>query len=245
MVPVASLRWHRDCNFEGMRTAATQRGRIVHKGAERARRKFLRFFPKGFRDETYIAWERGYKWRAHERWKDALGRTMFRRLLDEGDFADIATRALKALSGTNLLFSFESMALRDAVKTPAGARRFAEGLYEYLHGRGSLQHRFDEWCEVVAALPKKQSRVLTHPVVTVFGFIAQPDTHFFFKPTVTRTAAQRYGFDLEYRSRPSWEVYRNVLEFASVVNSDVADLNPRDMIDIQSFVWVIGSQEYE
>jgi hypothetical protein len=33
---------------------------------------------------------------------------------------------------------------------------------------------------------------------TVFGFIAQPDTHFFVKPTVTRKAAAAYGFDFDY-----------------------------------------------
>ena len=30
-------------------------------GARRCREKFLRHFPLGFRDETYDAWERGYK----------------------------------------------------------------------------------------------------------------------------------------------------------------------------------------
>jgi hypothetical protein len=39
----------------------------------RARRKFLGIFPGGFRDETYIAWERGYKWDAHKRWNEELG----------------------------------------------------------------------------------------------------------------------------------------------------------------------------
>jgi diguanylate cyclase (GGDEF)-like protein len=29
---------------------------------ERARAKFLRFFPGGFHDETYLEWERDYKW---------------------------------------------------------------------------------------------------------------------------------------------------------------------------------------
>ena len=50
-------------------------------GARRCRRKFLRFFPQGFRDETYIAWERGYKWQAHEQWHEALNRAGFPRLL--------------------------------------------------------------------------------------------------------------------------------------------------------------------
>jgi hypothetical protein len=152
---------------------------------------------------------------------------------------------MKSLSGTNLLFSFESMALRDAVRTSSGARKFSEGLYEFLYGRGNLPRRFDEWCDVVASLPKKQSRVFTHPVVTVFGFLAQPETHIFFKPTVTKTAAERYGFDLRYASRPSWKTYSSLLEFASVISHDLADLKPRDMIDIQSFIWVNGSGEYE
>ena len=33
--------------------------------ARRARRKFLGYFPDGFRDESSLAWERGDKWDAH------------------------------------------------------------------------------------------------------------------------------------------------------------------------------------
>lgn len=65
------------------------------------------------------------------------------------------------------------------------------------------------------------------------------------KPTVVRKAAERYGFDLAYRSRPSWETYASVLEFAGRVRRDLADWRPRDMIDLQSFVWVLGSSEYD
>ena len=51
--------------------------------AQRCRRKFLRFFPDGYHDETYIDWERGYKWSAHERWMKELEPVAFRRLLAE------------------------------------------------------------------------------------------------------------------------------------------------------------------
>jgi hypothetical protein len=37
----------------------------------------------------------------------------------------------------------------------------------------------------------------------------------------------------------------NFLEFAAVVRRDQRDLRPRDMIEIQSFMWVLGSDEYE
>ena len=214
-------------------------------GAARCRRKFLRFFPKGFRDEKYVAWERGYKWEAHERWEEALGRATHRSLLREGAFAEVAARAVRIESKTNLLFSFEKMALRDAVKSPEGARTFAEGLYYFLHGAGGAERKFTRWCEAVAALPREKTRVLTWPLVTVFGFVAKPDTHFFLKPNVTRRAAQEYGFDFKYKSRPSWETYASLLEFAETVRKDLSDLRPRDMIDLQSFVWVQGSDEYE
>ena len=93
-------------------------------------------------------------------------------------------------------------------------------------------------------MPRKQTRVLTWPIVTVFGFIAQPHRHMFVKPNVTRTAARKYGYPLQYGSRPSWAVYADLQAFARVVRKDIADLRPKDMIDIQSFLWVLGSDEY-
>jgi hypothetical protein len=216
-------------------------------GALRCRRKFLRFFPGGFRDEKYIDWERGYKWESHERWEEALGQAEFRRLLRAGEFTEIASRAVRVeqRSRYSMIFSFEKMALRDAVKSDLGARAFAQGLYDFLHGNGNVEARFERWCETVASLPRKQTRVLTWPLVTVFGFIAQPETHIFLKPNVSRIAAREYGFDFQYRSRPSWETYANFLEFAETIRRDQSDLRPKDMIDIQSFIWVQGSDEYE
>jgi hypothetical protein len=67
----------------------------------------------------------------------------------------------------------------------------------------------------------------------------------FLKPNVTRIAARNYGFDFHYASRPAWPTYRSLLDFAATVNRDLRDLEPRDMIDIQSFIWVQGSDEYE
>lgn len=213
--------------------------------ATRCRRKFLRFFSGGFQDDTYLDWERNYKWEAHERWEASLGRDTFRAELSAERFGDIAARAVQIESRTNLLFSFEKMALRDAIKSAAGARAFAEGLYEFLYGRGGEERKFEQWCTVVSELPRKQTRVLTWPIVTVFGFLATPDRHIFLKPNVTKVAAREYGFEFEYESRPQWKTYASLLAFANRIRDDVRDLKPRDMIDIQSFIWVQGSDEYE
>ena len=236
-------------NSSGLKAAPIQRSRSLRvldsPQVARSRRKFLRFFPRAFRDETYLDWERNYKWNAHQQWNELLGFTEYRNLLQKRRFQEIASRALKVESRTNLLFSFEKMAIRDAVKPPAGAKSFATGLFKFLYGPGALEAKFEAWRDVVAALPRKQTRVLTWPVLTVFGFIAQPDTHIFLKPNVTRIAAEEYGFDFQYLSRPAWNTYASILQFAEVMRRNLRDLHPRDMIDLQSFMWVLGSDEYE
>jgi hypothetical protein len=219
--------------------------RTMTPGAARARRKFLKFFPGGFDDETYIDWERDYKWAAHERWQEMLEPTAYRKLLAAEQYEEIAGTAVRIESRTNLLFSFEKMALRDAIRFHDGARIFAEGLYDFLWGRGNDELRFERWCETVATLPRRQTRVLTWPLLTVFGFIARPDTHIFLKPNVTRIAAEAYGFDFQYRSKPNWATYRSLLDFAETVRRDTRDLRPKDMIDLQGFIWVQGSDEYD
>lgn len=75
--------------------------------------------------------------------------------------------------------------------------------------------------------------------------IKVPELHIFLKPKVTQAAARTYGFDFQYQSKLSWETYASLLEFAETIGSDLADLKPRDMIDIQSFIWALGSSEYD
>jgi hypothetical protein len=67
----------------------------------------------------------------------------------------------------------------------------------------------------------------------------------FLKPNVTRRAASEYGFDFAYQSRPGWDTYASLLAFADQVRRDQRELRPRDMIDLQSFIWVQGSDEYD
>lgn len=210
----------------------------------RAKRKFHRLFPGGFRDETYLAWERNYKWEAHQEWEKHLRAELFRKALSEHRYTDIAAHAVRIESSRSLLFSFEKMALRDAVREPRSAKVFAEGLFALLHGSEPLEERFERWCRTVETLPRKQTRVLTWPLVTVFGFIAQPRTHIFLKPNTIKEAARVLGLPFNYISRPNGQTYAEYLAFADKVRSGIRHMRPRDMIDVQSFLWVQGSDEY-
>ena len=207
-------------------------------------KKFLYYFKKGFDDQKYISWERGYKEVAHKYFQDQLNRNAFKSLLKKQEFKSIADTAVKIESRTNLLFSFEKMALRDAVKSPDGAKAFATGLFDYIYGEKTLKDRFETFVTVVEKLPRKQTRVLTWPSVTVFGFIANPKEHIFLKPMVTKIAARKYDYPFNYRSKPNWETYQSLLQFADEIRKDTIKYQPKDYIDLQSFIWVLGSEEY-
>ena len=105
---------------------------------------------------------------------------------------------LRKLIVLDLAISFEKMAMRDAVKSRVGAEGFARGLFDFLHGPGTMERKFEQWCAVVANLPRKQTRVSTWPIVTVFGFIAQPDQHILLAVRPRNTATH-----FHYRSRPA------------------------------------------
>lgn len=213
--------------------------------ADHCRRKFLRFFPAGFTDPNYLEWERDYKWKAYQIWNEELNREEYRSLLIAGHYVEIASRAVRIESRTNLLFSFEKMAIRDAVKSIAGACSFSTGLYDFLYGSKGDDERFSGWCSSLQSLPRIKTRVLTWPLITVFPFIAMPEKHIFLKPNITRTAAMLYGFPFEYEAQPSGNTYQSLMRFGETIRRDLADLEPKDMIDIQSFIWVQGSSEYD
>ena len=159
-------------------------------------------------------------------------------------FEETALLASSIESRTNLLFSFEKMALRDAIRSSAGAQTFTRALFEFLHSDDEPEVRFENWVAALDVLPRRQTRVLTWPLATVFGFIAQPARNFFFKPMVTRAALRRCGITFDYSSRPSWPIYKGLLDSVLAIRHEIASLRPRDMIDMQSFLWVQGSEEY-
>ena len=220
--------------------------RLDRAGLRGARRRFTEIFPGRFRDETYVDWERTYKWQAHELWTELLGRAELDRLLARREFREIGARAIAiyARPKLNLLALYEWMALREALADPTGARRFAPALRELVYGAGPYRPRFEHFIEELDQLPQRQTRLCKWPVVTLYPFIALPEQHLVVKPNLMKRAASTFGADLRYRSRPGWETYAAVLDLAGALRGALADWRPRDMVDIQGFIWVTHSDEY-
>jgi hypothetical protein len=211
---------------------------------QQAIERFLHIFPKAFSDPQYFERERNYKWAAHELWNELLSQPTFAELLTTRDYKEIVQRALQVERSTNLLATFEKIALRDAVKETSAAERFSIGLFDLVYGSEPFQSRFEKFARVLDVLPQGNTGTAKWPIQTIFLFLAQPGEHIFLKPTVTQQAAERRAFSLNYKPQPNWLTYSCLLRLSELLKKDLADLKPRDMIDVQSFLWVTGEGTY-
>jgi len=59
---------------------------------------------------------------------------------------------------------------------------------------------------------------------------------------VTKDFAERvdHGLARSYAADLDYGIYEDLLDMAGSIRQSMADLQPRDMIDIQSVIWVTG-----
>lgn len=196
---------------------------------------FLQHFPQGFYGDRFAAEERQYKMQAHQLAQDLLGNSALVRLLAAHEYGEVCRRALQVANKTNLIFPNEKMALKDGLVSPTNQQAFVTALYDLLYGDGDLQPRFEHYADVLAGMGAAKWTIATY-----FLFIVHPTTYMFLKPTVTQNAAEVSGFAIHYRPALNWRTYASVLTFAQYLKAELAALRPRDMIDVQSFMWCIA-----
>ena len=61
---------------------------------------------------------------------------------------------------------------------------------------------------------------------------------------MVQNCAERMGYDLHYKSPPSRNAYRSLLDFTEFLRKGIAELEPKDNIDIQTFMYVVSKEGY-
>ena len=200
-------------------------------GYSGARSRFLKFFPNGFHSEGYAAQERDYKLAA----KNKLDATAPLAMAITG--SGYGEAILSAYRATNMLSPFEKTRLQDVFRGPSSdaviraAAEFTESADKNSLGR------------LEAALKPHDCAKWT--VVTYLPYLWRPDRHMFLKPEVTKDFAARVGhpFASNYEARLNIDVYASLLDLVERTSRELSDLEPRDRIDIQSFIWVVGDYQ--
>jgi hypothetical protein len=221
--------------LDNLKIGASSKKKQSPKSLDLLKRKFSAKFAGGFAGEEYFQTERKYKVIAHESMTDLLNQETFAQLLSSGDFSDICKRALKVVDKTNLVFLHDTMALKNGLNSTRVQSLFSQSLFQLLYGEIDLESRFTAYVDCLREIGAAKWTIATYHL-----FIADPRHHMFVKPTVTQQAADVCAFQLNYRSEPNWLTYKSILEFSKYLMNELQDLNPKDMIDIQSFLWCIA-----
>ncbi len=199
--------------------------------------EFTRQFKNGgFEDPEYIKEERSYKLEAAEQMRTQCSKENLEALLKAGDYAEICERATRPVVKTNLVFLIEKFTLADGLKRgPKKQELFATSFYALLHGPGEISGRFDAFVGALEELGACKWPIATYPL-----FLMEPDRYPFVKPRYIKAAAKAYAFDVRYDVHPSWQSYSSIMNFVHYVAGVLenrAKLKPRDLIDVQGFIW--------
>jgi hypothetical protein len=219
------------------RLRSAMRGGAKTRSIPQLKESFLRQFPGGFEDTRYVKFERAYKVAASELLKKTLSSGELNRLLSAGDHAEVCRRALAVISRTNLVLPNEKRDLFDGL-TGEGCALFSRAISDLLYGSSSSQDRFERFAKVleVVGTPK-------WTIATYFRFLAEPETEMFLKPEATKAAAAACGLELNYRPELNWRTYESLLAVSAFLKDAIKDLRPRDMIDVQGFIWKTRPRE--
>lgn len=198
-------------------------------GYSDARIRFLKFFPDGFHSDAYAAHERNYKIAAKKKLDKAAP------LEDAVSGSGYGKAVLAAYRATNLLSPYEKTWLEEILRGP-DADRFVQAAAAFTT-EGSK-----------GALARMESVLKPHDcakwsIATYLPYLWRPDEHMFLKPEATKDFAIRVGhpFGETYGAKLSFDVYTSLLDLVEQTAAELSDLNPRDRIDIQSFIWIVGN----
>ncbi|MBN1323886.1 MAG: AAA family ATPase [Methanotrichaceae archaeon] len=195
-----------------------------------------------FSDTTFIKEEREYKLQFILEARKLLSKDELKRLMDEKDFEEFINRLEKVATHpkNNLLFRRVPMSgdlgiLYDPQMDKAA---FGRSVFNLLYGPGDTPERLERYLDYIqgAGLPNRW----TFP--TFYLFVCNPEEEVFVKPTNVKEISRMLGLDLLSR-KPSGKSYRAVRQLYWDLKDALKGYGPKDMVDIQSFVFLCAVNE--
>jgi hypothetical protein len=201
--------------------------------------RFMGNYPDGFEDAAFIKAARDANLRGNKFCNQLLSQEELSRLIAENDFVAICDRARHVESTTNLLTKSERKALHDALELPACQKLFSLALNELFYGDETEEARFKHFLRTLGILELNK-----WPFATLFSFIRQPQQHAFLKPNAIQNPAKALCWRINYKPEPNWKTYDALLRLYSYIRTNLLEegLMPRDLIDVQAFIWSISQK---
>ncbi len=197
---------------------------------------FEKTYPGKFEDEKFVDADLRNKRAAHDVFVANFGGNKGQALIDAGKHAEIADVIDSIFRATNIPSTFEVKAVHKGLKSGDPAVHLLQAVLAFVARAESTS--FAALFEAVAQLPADGGKVLTWPNVTLLPFLANPKKFMALKPTSTELMAARMNFDLRYNTTPNWPTYEATLRMSTFLMERLALLGAKDMVDVQTFMWV-------
>lgn len=193
---------------------------------------------EGIEDPRFVKDEITYKRKACSEARESLGPEEFRSLMDAKDYEEIRSRLQKLANSTNLLnLRYASTSdIKILTWDALDFSSFVPILFDLLYGDGTSMARLARYLEFVTShdFPNHW------PFPTYLLFLLHPETEFFIKPEVTKDFLKLIGEPLSYSQDPDAAWYGQILDLLNGIRDALGagGVECRDMIDLQSLVWV-------
>jgi len=195
---------------------------------------FQKTYPDGFYDESYIEKERKNKELISEEFLKVFSADNLSEKIQEKNYKEICEISKKLISATKIIHSIEKTNFRKAISLEENQKEFVEILYRFLYEKETIgEKEFFEFKEFFSKISCNKWTLITY-----FMNMILPDKYPFLKPKVSKKAAEVFGFELNYNMVPNWQTYNSFLSYTQKLMKDLEELNPRDFIDIENFIWV-------
>ena len=204
---------------------------------------------EGFASERYLREERDYKTALAAEWRELVTKETLERAISgetiQGFASSIGTFLAK---NSNLLPWRYAEAIR-VFSDHESARSFLIALKSLLFDGGSVNADVDGFNAALmpryaAKLNETAIKPASHCIPSLALWLTYPDQHFFVRPELYNRARKILtGSAPEGQGNVmTTEYYRSALDFAKALRDALSALNPRDMIDVQSFCWGVFSR---
>jgi hypothetical protein len=211
-------------------------------------RLFRWLFSEGFAGQRYRATERDYKEKISDRWQKAAAISSLDAAINSGTCIAKARELFHALTDepSNLL-SFRYHPPIKELTTEEDARLLVSAVRDLLQSASSDDSVPDvgafnaRMAPLYARLDEGPRKTASRSIPTLMLWLTYPGREIFVRSELFNRARSALGA----RAAPSDEAllstsaYADLRGFAEVVRDGIADLEPLDMIDVQSFLWCV------
>ena len=199
---------------------------------------FLENYNDGFSEKEYISKERNHKVKAKDLAIKLLNKEEYEELLKNNDYDEIIQRALKIINTTTLVLANEKTAIRDGLSSDDAKVEFSELLFNLLYDQDNEKQHFINFSTFLESIAANK-----WTIVSYFQFLIHSNNHMFIKPPVIQNITDIVGYDIKYKLKLNWNTYNRVQKFAKYLKNNINELEPKDMIDMQSFICCVCEKD--